>query len=538
LRHKNCGRHTLDELAAWLESHSLAFATSIPDWSFQEASTLESAYCDIIIKARSQSLLESVAPDPDCLEDELVRIIKATCNERDAKALAKLWGWNGDLYRTLESVGSEFGLTRERIRQIESRGLRRLNEYKFDTPFLRAAIATLKTEVPDLDLALSGKLRDRGITQKEFNIWSIERAAEIFDLDWPFVRFDVGENKILVFLRDEPQLREAISVVRRKTSELGCTNIMSLASELGIGQNRSAVVAKLLECSSSIEWLDGSEHEWCYLRDIPRNRLYNLALKVLSVCPRIRVPELRRAVGRSRRLPMVPPTRILSTFVEKFGLGNVDDGIITANPDRRSPPAADSLEGKMLRVLDTYGPVMDGEEFADKCVEAGMNATSFYLYRTGSPVISALGKGIYCKVGCEVPPGTIEGIVARRRSSPLATDHGWTTDGDLWFGTELMRMMINAGSIRLVPFVSDLVQGEWNVVLPDGTDCGEVTCRESFIWSFRKAFAVLGAEPGDMSTFEFDLKSRKVLVRVGGPGLFEAIQEADGVTATDFADEP
>jgi hypothetical protein len=166
-----------------------------------------------------------------------------------------------------------------------------------------------------------------------------------------------------------------------------------------------------------------------------------------------------------------------------------------------------------------------------------MNATSFYLYRTGSPVISALGKGIFCKVGCEVPPGTIEDIVARRRASPLVTDHGWTADGHLWFGIELVRMMITAGAIRLAPFVSDLIQGEWNVFLPDGTDCGEVTCRESFIWSFRKAFAVLGAEPGDLSIFEFDLKSRKVLVRVGGPGLFEAIQEPEDVSSAESTDE-
>jgi hypothetical protein len=91
---------------------------------------------------------------------------------------------------------------------------------------------------------------------------------------------------------------------------------------------------------------------------------------------------------------MVPPTRILGSFVEKFGLGHLEDGIITANPDRRLPPAADSAEGKMLHVLDTYGPVMDGEEFADKCVDAGMNATTFYIYRAGSSVISALQSGM------------------------------------------------------------------------------------------------------------------------------------------------
>jgi hypothetical protein len=54
-----------------------------------------------------------------------------------------------------------------------------------------------------------------------------------------------------------------------------------------------------------------------------------------------------------------------------------------------------------------------------------------------------------------------------------------------------------------------------------------VTCRESFIWTFRKPFNVLGAEPNDLMVLEFDIKARNVLVRVGGLGLFEAVQEAE-----------
>jgi hypothetical protein len=77
--------------------------------------------------------------------------------------------------------------------------------------------------------------------------------------------------------------------------------------------------------------------------------------------------------------------------------------------------------------------------------------------------------------------------------------------------------------------VSDFVQGEWTIKLPDGTDFGAVMCRERFIWTFRKVFALLGAEPGDLTVLQFDLKTRAIAVRVGGPDLFEAIQnEEDG----------
>jgi hypothetical protein len=221
---------------------------------------------------------------------------------------------------------------------------------------------------------------------------------------------------------------------------------------------------------------------------------------------------------------MAPPQKTLAVFVESTGLGQVNAETIIANSALAAAPTSNSAEGTLLSVLEEFGPVMDGEQLAEKCIAAGMNATTFYIYRMISPVISSLGKGIFCKVGCEVPPGVIEEIVSRRRAFPRISDHGWTPKGHLWFGTELSRMVVTAGSIRLISFVADLVQGEWQVRLPDGQDYGIVTCREQFIWTFRKAFSLLGAEPADFVTLEFDTKSRHVLVRTGGPGLFEAIQ--------------
>ena len=187
----------------------------------------------------------------------------------------------------------------------------------------------------------------------------------------------------------------------------------------------------------------------------------------------------------------------------------------------------------MIRILDAHGPIMDGEAFAEKCIAVGMNATTFYIYRMSSPLICALGKNVFCKVGANVPPGVIDDIVAQRRSTPLAFDHGWTAGGKLWFGVELTRQVITAGALRLASFVGDLVQGDWRVTLPEGTEFGAVSCRGAFIWSFRKQFALLGAEPTDLAAFEFDLKARTVLVRIGGPGLFEAIQDPESASADD-----
>ena len=47
-------------------------------------------------------------------------------NKREKKVLELRFGLKDNQQRTLEEVGREFGVTRERIRQIESKALKKL----------------------------------------------------------------------------------------------------------------------------------------------------------------------------------------------------------------------------------------------------------------------------------------------------------------------------------------------------------------------------------------------------------------------------
>ena len=59
------------------------------------------------------------------LKDEIGSVLN-TLDERERKILELRFGITDGTTRTLEEVGSEFNVTRERVRQIESKALRKL----------------------------------------------------------------------------------------------------------------------------------------------------------------------------------------------------------------------------------------------------------------------------------------------------------------------------------------------------------------------------------------------------------------------------
>ena len=356
---RHSGRQTAKELAGLVQREGFQPGTAIRGWSRELAVTLECQFQDEIeIDAvkRSGDYLAAIDREPTCIEDELSRIAAALAKGRDLDVIMKLWGWTGGEPRTLESVAQEQTprLTRERIRQIEATALRKLQQFKFDTPYIHSALAVLRKEVPALASSLSTKLHEHRVSRRNFPIASVKVAAGILKLRWPFAEVTVESERMLALLDDENRLMRIMQVIRRRTSERGCMNMVALISELRVSDDKIDNIRAIIDVLPSVRWLD-DEKTWFYLPESPRNRLLNLAAKALGVCPRIRLPELRRAVAKSRRLSMVPPQKILGAFVQQIGLGNSDGDVITANPAMVIVPRPETVEGKMVAVLEKHG---------------------------------------------------------------------------------------------------------------------------------------------------------------------------------------
>ena len=74
---------------------------------------------------------ESLESDVDVMKDSLKEQVQhglMLLTPREVDVISCYYGLNGQKSRTLEEVGQKFGLTRERVRQIKERALRRLRK--------------------------------------------------------------------------------------------------------------------------------------------------------------------------------------------------------------------------------------------------------------------------------------------------------------------------------------------------------------------------------------------------------------------------
>lgn len=75
---------------------------------------------------------DSLCPDKYLIDNSLYKDIErslSTLNEREADIIRNYFGLNGHCQQTMEEIGDEFGLTRERVRQIKERTIKKMRNH-------------------------------------------------------------------------------------------------------------------------------------------------------------------------------------------------------------------------------------------------------------------------------------------------------------------------------------------------------------------------------------------------------------------------
>ncbi len=523
----SCGRQTIAEIRNKLRKLDLHLGVRISDWDSAAAREIRQQH-DADSESPIAALRRGLNPIPpsEFLEDELRAILASVASERDTDLALKQLGWSGDGQRTLDSVGQEYSITRERVRQIVTRTTDKIRNAYFETPRLDHALSILRDRCPATATELAAELRVRGVSNTDFDPTGLEIACDILQREFGLKRIPLRDAKVYVAAEYAKRIVEFFRLCRRLTSSHGCVNFDAACDELHIPEPQRPRFRDLATIESMCEWLD-PERRWLFSTDVSRNRLSNLVAKVLSVAPHVYLAELRKAVARSRRLAVVPPVGVLASFVERFKLASVSNRRASAMSPFADAIAPGSAESVLLSVLRTHGPILRWDRFQELCVAAGMNPVTFGIYASGSPIIARVTRGIYSLVSADVPPGAVEELEREAVASRKPAEWGWTPRGTLWYALPITETVLAAGSVPVAQFVASIADGDWKACFDGRQLDGSVRCGNRFLWGLRRPLINAGAEPGDVAILELDLSKRTVNITLGGEELADMWESGD-----------
>jgi DNA-directed RNA polymerase alpha subunit len=361
---RSCSHLTLAEIKNKLKGLGLRLGFSVSDWNTDAAREIrkqQDANPEAPIAALRRSL-NSTSPS-DFLEDELRAVLAFVDSERGTDIALKQLGWSGKGQRTLESVGQEYSITRERVRQIVARKTRAISKECIERPpRLDQALAIVRARSPATAAELASELRLRGVSKNDFDPTGLETACDIFQRKFGLKRISLRHVKVYAVPEDAKRIIDFFRLCRRLTSSQGCANFEVVCDELRIPESVRQRMREFATTESICEWL-GLDRRWLFSTGVPRNRLSNLVAKVLCVAPHVYLTELRKAVARSRRLAVVPPVGVLAHFVQRFELASVSDGRASAISDFAAAIAPESAESILVSVLRMHGPILAGTGF-------------------------------------------------------------------------------------------------------------------------------------------------------------------------------
>lgn len=450
------------------------------------------------------------------LEKELEEITREFITGRNLNIVLSFFGWSGDGTKTLQTVGEEFKMTRERVRQITTEISKRIKRTRPFAPVLRRTLVQVRKRLPQTAENLELELRRVGLTRLSFRLDGIVSAARLLGFSDQFIIETHHGIRTAVRNEDAGLAKHIIRAARKAVSHAGLGKLGDLCDqfleETGTSM-ANQVVRGVLQSLPSLQWLD-KQFEWYLLEDVPRNHLVTLMTKVLSVSPSVNVNEMRSAIASDYRgMGFAPPRAVIQEFGRVACNCRIEGDNIVASPPPVVTDVLSKAEQILYSVLAEEGPLLHRNDFEPKCIKRGMNPSTFENYLMKAPILARYAPGVYGLRGSTVTPGDVERCIPP--SASRWHDHGWTTAAKPWLAVELSPAALSTGVIAVPSGVRHFIEGRYLLRMPDGSEVGTLVISGSVGWGLSPLFRRRGGEPGDVIILTFDLKRLEAVVRIG-----------------------
>jgi hypothetical protein len=504
-----------------------------PTAFFADEIALQSSIVEI---RREYDRIDSLPLDVS-LREYMSALMRRTSGPR-LEALISRFGWGGRPPLTLEEAAKGLGLTRERIRQIQSRILSRMPDHEVAMPALDRALEIIQRNAPLSPEAAANLLVKHRISEHRFSVTSLLEVCKMCFRTPPFQVVQQNEREFVTTSSLQALAGPIIRAANAQAGASGVSNIQEVTEEcLHKGFEVSEKdVREVLDGLSDVEFLN-DDWFWKPSGKRGRNRLRNVTRRMLSVSSPISLGDLREGVRREFswratrsaggwRL-LVPPRSVLEAFYRanpEFAV--TESGLVSSVEPldyRIELSRTDQILVRVFRASPTC--ILDRSGFQKGCIESGMNENTFAVYSSYHPIIQHLGTDLWSLRGVHLDPVAVQAMRAANLARPRQkriVDHGWTWNGHLWIGVRLPSSV--RGFIFSVPSaIRRLIEDrEFSALSEKGVPSGSIRVNsDGTCYGSAKFLSSSGADEGDIFVTEFDLEHDMVTLRLGGDELLD-----------------
>ncbi len=457
------------------------------------------------------------------LEEELIQIFGSTPYERNRQILIGYYGWADGRQHTLTEIGTRFGITRERIRQVCAKLTRRhKNISMILAPVMDRTLVLVDQRLPCPAHKIEAELAQQRLTAIGISLEGVATGAKLLQrpLSFKIVKVD---NARLAVRHDQVDATLAIvDLAKKETYFHGLSTVAGIermVSEKFPGRVGPELVTQTVLLIEGFLWLD-AESGWFRLFPIAKHGLPKAIDKILAVAGEVTVSQMREAMRRNRRLwKDPPPENVLLEFCRQTPDVRVEGDRIISDPRRDWKTSLTGVEAKLVAVLKQHGPVMERGTMEDLCVAGGMNRFSFHAFVSWSPVIVQLGHSVYGLLGAKVSQQEVDELISARRAKRQAhrvlDSHGRTEDGKIWLSYRLSKAASTYAVITVPAALKKVVRGRFGLLSPQGEKIGTLATKDGRAWGLGAFLRERGARIGDHIVLTLDLEKRTAVVSMG-----------------------
>lgn len=457
------------------------------------------------------------------LEQELTQVFGSTPYERNRRILIGYYGWEDGRQHTLTEIGEQFGITRERIRQVCAKLTKKhKNIKKTLAPVMDRALEMISARLPCSAATLEAQFAESGLTKIGMPLEGVAIGAGLLDRPVPFKLVKVDQQRLVVHPKQIAATTAVIDLAKKEIYFHGLTRvgrIEQVVSEKFPGHAATQLVKEAIQLIDGFSWLD-ERRGWFRLLPIAKHGLPKAIDKILAVAEEVTVSQMRTAMARNRRLwKEPPPENVLLEYCRQMPDARTEGNRIISDPPRDWRKSLTGVEAQLVRVLTEHGPVMERGAMEDLCVEAGMNRFSFHAFVSWSPVIAQFGHSVYGLLGTKVSQKKIDELIAGRRAKRLShrvlESHGQTEDGKIWLSYHLSKAASTYAVITIPAVLKKVIRGRYQLLGSDGEEIGTLATKDGRAWGLGAFMRERGAQIGDYVVVTLDPENRSATVELG-----------------------